>query len=131
VEYSVGCFIFYKNYEKEVWGMVFQMGEVKAKKRLEEFRISKDLLDSIVKYCQANGKTVEQVLNEVMDGIVRESGLGSEGDKGKVLVKDFAIKIAVPVGLDRKLVSVANGKKMTKFMLVRERLRELVGMGRV
>lgn len=111
--------------------MVFQMGEVKAKKRLEEFRISKDLLDSIVKYCQANGKTVEQVLNEVMDGIVRESGLGSEGDKGKVLVKDFAIKIAVPVGLDRKLVSVANGKKMTKFMLVRERLRELVGMGRV
>jgi hypothetical protein len=110
--------------------MTFQTGEVKAKKRLEEFRISKDLLDSLVKYCQVNGKTVEEVLNEVMEGIVIESGLGSENEKGKVLVKDFAIKIAVPVGLDRKLVSVANNKKMTKFMLVRERLRGILGMGK-
>jgi hypothetical protein len=110
--------------------MQVQAGGFNAKKRLEEFRISKDLLDSLVKYCQSNGKTVEQVLNEVMDGIVRENGLGSESDKGKVLVKDFVIKIAVPVGLDRKLVRVANSKKMTKFMLVRERLRELVGIGK-
>ena len=110
--------------------MSSQTGEMKAKKRLEEFRISKDLLDSLVKYCQVNGKTVEEVLNEVMEGIVIKSGLSSENEKGKVLVKDFAIKIAVPVGLDRKLVSIANNKKMTKFMLVREKLREIVGMGK-
>jgi len=103
---------------------------VNAKKRLEEFRISKNLLDSLVKYCQANGKTVEEVLNEVMEGIVVENGLSGENEKGKVLVKDFAIKIAVPVGLDRKLVSIANNKKMTKFMLVRERLREMLSVGK-
>ena len=110
--------------------MSFQTGEVKAKKRLEEFRISKDLLDNLVRYCKESGKTVEGVLNEVMDGIVKENGLGDENEKGKVLVKDFAIKIAVPVGLDRKLVSIANDKKMTKFMLVRERLREMLSMGK-
>jgi hypothetical protein len=99
---------------------------VNAKKRLEEFRISKNLLDSLVKYCQANGKTVEEVLNEVMEGIVEENGLSGEDKKGKVLVKDFMIKIAVPVGLGRKLVSIANNKKMTKFMLVREKLRQVV-----
>lgn len=120
-----------KRYGKEeVMVMSLQTGEVKAKKRLEEFRISKDLLNSLVRYCKESGKTVEGVLNEVMDGIVKENGLGSENEKGKVLVKDFVIKIAVPVGLDRKLVSVANSKKMTKFMLVRERLREMLGMGK-
>jgi len=119
-----------KNYGKEVAVMSLQTGEVKAKKRLEEFRISKDLLDNLVRYCKESGKTVEGVLNEVMDGIVKENGLGNENEKGKVLVKDFAIKIAVPVGLDRKLVSIANDKKMTKFMLVRERLREMLSVGK-
>jgi len=109
--------------------MSCQSVEVKAKKRLEEFRISRDLLDSLIQYCSANGKTIEQVLNEVMDGIVKENGLGSEDGRGKVLVKDFEIKIAIPVGLDRKLVSIANSKKMTKFMLVREWLRKVLGMG--
>ncbi len=101
-----------------------------AKKRLEEFRISKDLMDRLVKYCHESGKSVEDVLNEVMDGIVEGSGLGGgENGKGKVFVKDFIMKVAIPVGLDRKLVSVADKWKMTKFKLVREELRKMLGVG--
>jgi hypothetical protein len=106
--------------------MDFQRGEMMAKKRLMEFMISKDLFDNVVWYCQVSGKTLEDVLNEVMNEIVEENGLRNDGDKGRVLVKDVEMKIAVPAGLDRKLVKIANDKKMTKFMLVRERLRQIV-----
>jgi hypothetical protein len=106
--------------------MDVQKGVMKAKKRLVEFRISKDLIDNVVQYCQVYKKTVEDVLNEVMNEIVEENGLGNNSEKGRVLVKDFEIKIAVPTGLDKKLIKIANDKKMTKFMLVRERLRQVV-----
>jgi len=97
-----------------------------AKKRIEVFRISRDLAGKVIEYCKETGKDVEELLNEVMNGIVEESGLGSQNERGRVLVKDVEIKIAVPVGLDRKLMSIANGKGLTKFQLVRERLRQVV-----
>jgi hypothetical protein len=97
-----------------------------AKKRIEVFRISRDLAGKVIEYCKETGKDVEELLNEVMNGIVEESGLGSQSERGKVLVKDVEIKIAVPTGLDRKLMSIANGKGLTKFQLVRERLRQVV-----
>jgi hypothetical protein len=97
-----------------------------AKKRIEVFRISRDLAGKVIEYCKETGKDVEELLNEVMNGIVEESGLGSQSERGKVLVKDIEIKIAVPTGLDRKLMSIANSKGLTKFRLVRERLRQVV-----
>jgi hypothetical protein len=69
---------------------------------------------------------VEELLNEVMEGIVQENGMGNGDVKGRVLVKDVEIKVAVPAGLDVKLMQVANSKGMTKFRLVRERLRQVV-----
>jgi len=99
---------------------------VTAKKRNEVFRISRDLSSKVIQYCKETGKDVEVLLNEVMEGIIQESGMGDGVNKGKVLVKDVEIRIAVPAGLDRKLMQIANSKRMTKFGLVRERLRQVV-----
>jgi hypothetical protein len=99
---------------------------MQAKKKVEVFRISRDLASKVIQYCKEVGKDVEVLLNEVMEGLVQESGMSDERNKGKVLVKDVEIRIAVPAGLDRKLVQIANSKGMTKFGLVRERLRQVV-----
>jgi len=99
---------------------------MQAKKRNDVFRVSKDLADKVIRYCKETGKGVEELLNEVMEGIVQESGMGNGDGKGKVLVKDIEIKVAIPAGLDVKLMRVANSKGLTKFRLVRDRLRQVV-----
>jgi hypothetical protein len=99
---------------------------MQAKKRNDVFRVSKDLADKVIQYCKETGKSVEELLNEVMEGIVQESGMGNGDGKGRVLVKDIEIKVAIPSGLDVKLMRVANSKGLTKFRLVRDRLRQVV-----
>jgi hypothetical protein len=99
---------------------------MQAKKRNDVFRVSKDLADKVIRYCKETGKSVEELLNEVMEGIVQESGMGNGDGKGRVLVKDIEIKVAIPAGLDVKLMRVANSKGLTKFRLVRDRLRQVV-----
>jgi len=99
---------------------------MQAKKRNDVFRVSKDLADKVIRYCKETGKDLEQLLNEVMEGIVQENGMGNGDSKGKVLVKDIEIKVAIPAGLDVKLMRVANSKGLTKFRLVRDRLRQVV-----
>jgi len=99
---------------------------MQAKKRNDVFRISRDLADRVSRYCKETGKDLEELLNEVMEGIVQESGMGNGEGKGKVLVKDIEIKVAIPAGLDVKLMRVANSKGLTKFRLVRDRLRQVV-----
>jgi hypothetical protein len=99
---------------------------MQAKKRNDVFRVSKDLADKVIRYCKETGKSVEELLNEVMEGIVQESGMGNGDGKGRVLVKDIEIKVAIPSGLDVKLMRVANSKGLTKFRLVRDRLRQVV-----
>jgi len=99
---------------------------MQAKKKVEVFNISKLLVDKVIQYCKETGKDLEQLLNEVMEGIVQESGMSSGDSKGRVLVKDVEIRIAVPTGLDVKLMQIANSKGVTKFRLVRDKLRQVV-----